>query len=243
MKKMNEETQRPLYSLDPPVLKGIVVTIRRAGFGEGEDMSNEAFEKQIVELVRKMPDDAILALVKDRLGAVATSAAATPALVVAAAAAPKRRGRPARAAAPAPIMPAAPAAPAKRAAAAPAKRKPGRPKKTAALSAERQEVLNSVERIVKASSGVSASDVARQAGIPQTRAAAALKELKLAKRIFQGGDRRFARYAADAKTAEQASLNARKTASGPAAAATKKAAAPKVTRKRAATAPAAPAAK
>lgn len=206
-------------------------------------MSNEAFEKQIVELVRKMPDDAILALVKDRLGAVATSAVATPALVAAAAAAPKRRGRPARVQAPAPIMPAAPAAPAKRAAPAPAKRKPGRPKKTAALSAERQEVLNSVERIVKSSGGVSASDVARQASIPQTRAAAALKELKLAKRIFQGGDRRFARYAADAKTAEQASLNARKTASGPAAAATKKAAAPKVTRKRAAAAPAAPAAK
>ena len=57
--------------------------------------------------------------------------------------------------------------------------------------------------------------MARLAGIAQTRAAAALKELKLAKRIFQGGDRRFARYAGDAKTAEQASLNARKTASGP----------------------------
>ena len=50
----------------------------------------------------------------------------------------------------------------------------------------------------------------------------------------QGGDRRFARYAADAKTAEQASLNARKTASGPSTAtATKKAPAAKVSRKRA----------
>jgi len=62
---------------------------------------------------------------------------------------------------------------------------------------------------------VSASDVARAAGIPQTRAAAALKELKISRRIFQGGDRRFARYAGDAKSAEQASLHARKTASGP----------------------------
>jgi Replication protein A C terminal len=213
-------------------------------------MANDAFEQQIVDLVRKMPDAAIIALVKDRLGTVLGTAA--PAVAAAAAAAPaaatKRRGRPARAAAPAPAAaPAAPAAPAAKRGAAPAKRKPGRPKKTAALSAERQEVLNSVERIVKSGNGVSASDVARQAGIPQTRAAAALKELKLAKRIFQGGDRRFARYAGDAKTAETASVNARKTASGPAAAAApapapKKAAAP---RKRAAknAAAAAPAAK
>lgn len=210
-------------------------------------MANDPFEQQIVDLVRKMPDAAILALVKDRLGSVA-GAAGIAAPVVAPAAATKRRGRPARAAAPAPAAaPAAPAAPAAKRGAAPTKRKPGRPKKTAALSAERQETLNAVERIVKASAGVSASDVARQAGIPQTRAAAALKELKLAKRIFQGGDRRFARYAGDAKTAEQASVNARKTASGPSAAAApapapKKAAAP---RKRAAKAPAAaaPAAK
>jgi len=205
-------------------------------------MATDAFEQQIVELVRKMPDTAILALVKDKLG-VATGGAVAAPLVEAAAT--RRRGRPARVAAPAPApAPVKAAAPAKRE--APAKRKPGRPKKTAALSAERQEVLNTVERIVKASSGVSASDVARQAGIPQTRAAAALKELKLAKRIFQGGDRRFARYAADHKTAEQASLNARKTAAGPqtpGGAAKKPAPAAKVTRKRAAAPAAAPAAK
>jgi hypothetical protein len=184
-------------------------------------MANDAFEQQIVDLVRKMPDAAIIALVKDRLGSVLGAGAVTaPASSGAPAVATKRRGRPARAAAPAPAAaPAAPAAPAAKRGAAPAKRKPGRPKKTAALSAERQDVLNSVERIVKSGSGVSASDVARQAGIPQTRAAAALKELKLAKRIFQGGDRRFARYAGEAKTAEQASVNARKTASGPSAAA------------------------
>ena len=213
-------------------------------------MANDAFEQQIVDLVRKMPDAAIIALVKDRLGSVLGAGAVTaPAIVPAVAT--KRRGRPARAAAaaPAPAAPAAaPAAPAAKRGAAPAKRKPGRPKKTAALSAERQDVLNSVERIVKSGNGVSASDVARQAGIPQTRAAAALKELKLAKRIFQGGDRRFARYAGEAKTAEQASVNARKTASGPSAAAAPPApAAKKVAppRKRAAksAAAAAPAAK
>ncbi|MDI1482573.1 hypothetical protein [Polyangium sp. y55x31] len=211
-------------------------------------MATDAFEQQIVELVRKMPDSAILALVKDKLGQAVASAPAAAPLV--AAAATRGRGRPARVPQALVAAPEAPA-PAKRgraaAPAAPAKRKPGRPKKTAALSAERQEVLNSVERIVKASNGVSASDVARQASIPQTRAAAALKELKLAKRIFQGGDRRFARYAADLKTAEQASLNARKTASGPSTAgapAKKAAPAAKVTRKRGGAAPAAqPAAK
>jgi hypothetical protein len=109
------------------------------------------------------------------------------------------------------------------------KRRPGRPRKTTTTSAQRQETLDKVERIVKGSSGLSASEVAKQAGIPQTRAAAALKELKLAKRIFQGGDRRFARYAGDSKTAEQASIMARKNAAGP----TKKAAA-KGGRKRAA---------
>ena len=80
---------------------------------------------------------------------------------------------------------------------------------------ERQELLEAVERVVKSGAGLSASEVARAASIPQTRAAAALKELKLAKRIFQGGDRRFARYAGDLKTAEQASTAARKTAKGP----------------------------
>jgi hypothetical protein len=76
-------------------------------------------------------------------------------------------------------------------------------------------LLDIVEGVVKANPGSSASDVARLAGIPQTRAAAALKDLKLLKRIFQGGDRRFARYAGDLPTAEQASAAARRTAKGP----------------------------
>jgi hypothetical protein len=94
------------------------------------------------------------------------------------------------------------------------KRRPA-PARRAPVSVDRQTVLDEVERVVKASQGVSASEVAKAANIPQTRAASALKELKLAKRIFQGGDRRFARYAGDAKTAEQASTTARKTAKGP----------------------------
>ena len=176
--------------------------------------NTDAFSAQIVDLVRNMPDEAILALIKNQLGSVTSVSVlstTTPA---------RRRGRPPRAAGPMVIAAtpstAAKVGPAKRARKDRAKAaRPGRPRKTAALSAERQETLNAVEKIVKGGSGVSASDVARLAGIPQTRAAAALKELKLAKRIFQGGDRRFARYGGDPKTAEQASLSARKTASGP----------------------------
>ena len=166
-----------------------------------------------------MNDEAILALVKNQLGSVA--GAVSGALPTSGLATGRRRGRPPRgsssgggqsqSAAPAATKQASSS---KRGAAP--KRKPGRPRRSPAASQERQETLNQVEKIVKSSQGVSASDVAKQAGVPQTRAAAALKELKLAKRIFQGGDRRFARYAGDAKTAEQASLNARKNASGPA---------------------------
>ncbi len=77
------------------------------------------------------------------------------------------------------------------------------------------ELLGTVERVVKGGSGLSASQIAKAAGVPQTRVTSALKELKLAKRIFQGGDRRFARYAGDPRTAEQSSVTARQTASGP----------------------------
>jgi hypothetical protein len=166
-------------------------------------MATDAFSQQIVDLVRKMPDEAILALVKNQLGAVAGQVS-LPTIM------PRRGSSRARVVA----VQSKPSSVAAKRGAAP-KRRPGRPRKSPAASAERQETLNAVERIVKAGSGMSASEVATQAGIPQTRAAAALKELKLAKRIFQGGDRRFARYAGDAKTADQASANARKNAAGP----------------------------
>ncbi|AKT36617.1 hypothetical protein [Chondromyces crocatus] len=169
-------------------------------------MAADAFSRQIVELVRKMPDEALLALVKNQLGALSGMEAVLPAPI-------SGRGRVRGMSSAQPKKPGALGI-AKRAPVG-AKRRPGRPRKAAATSAQRQETLDKVERIVKSSAGLSASEVAKQAGIPQTRAAAALKELKLAKRIFQGGDRRFARYAGDAKTADGASLLARKNAAGP----------------------------
>ena len=205
--------------------------------------TNDAFTSQIIDLVRRMPDDAILALVKNQLAGV--KGLSQP-LAAAANAAPvpgaKRRGRPPGSKSkvkPGPKPAAKPAAKAvvakavvAKAVAAP-KAKPGpkpkaakkaAPKKSAAPKrakagrgggAGRQEAMSVVERIVKSGGGLAASDIAKAAGIPQSRASAALKELKLAKRIFQGGDRRFARYAGDARSAEQASLNARKNAAGP----------------------------
>jgi hypothetical protein len=167
-------------------------------------MATDAFSAQIVELVRRMPDEAILELVKNRLGMAPFSAFVPQG--------PKSNGGRARAKRAAEVEPAEPKS--KRAAAPGKVKSPAKPRPTTA-SEDRKSMLESVERVVKASTGVSASEVARAAGIPQPRAAAALKELKLEKRIFQGGDRRFARYAGDAKIAETASLAARTSAAGP----------------------------
>ena len=194
----------------------------------------DAFSQQIVKLVRSMSDDAILALVKHQLG-VGGRGAGKGLPVVAAASRPgpkpgkRRRGRPKKAAvAKAPVAAPKPAAaPVAAKKAAPAKpgpkpkakavKKAAAPKKARAArgGADRHELLGVVERVIKSGGGMAASEVAKAAGIQQSRATVAIKELKLAKRIFQGGDRRFARYAGDARTAQQASENARKTAAGP----------------------------
>ncbi|NUP09947.1 MAG: hypothetical protein HOW73_28195 [Polyangiaceae bacterium] len=194
----------------------------------------DPFSAEIVRLVRSMSDDAILALVKNQLGSGTGAAIASRAAraVAAGRVGTGRRGRPAKAIelpAAAPGKPGRkPGRPAKVVAAKPgrkpgpkpvaAKGKPG-PKKggrgRGAGGAGRQELLSNVERVVKSGGGLSASEIAKSAGVPQTRVTSALKELKLAKRIFQGGDRRFARYAGDARSAEAASVSARQNAAGP----------------------------
>src|SRR5688572_4504462 len=111
---------------------------------------NDAFSAEIVALVRRMPDEAILALVRNQLFAVSGPFVGSPG---------SGRGRS--------------GANGGRAFA----RRRGSGKR--APSADRQNVLNQIERIVKGSSGMSAGEIARAASIPQTRAAAALKTLKL----------------------------------------------------------------
>ena len=181
-------------------------------------MATDAFSAQIIELVRRMPDEAILELVKNRLGMAPFRELSQESR--------GRRARSPRAVEPERVEPServervelVELVERKRKSkrmAAPEKPRATRPRRPATVSPDRTETLEAVERVVKASTGVSASEVARAAGIPQPRAAAALKELKLEKRLFQGGDRRFARYAGEAKIAEAASLAARTSASGP----------------------------
>jgi hypothetical protein len=159
----------------------------------------DAFSAQIVEMVRNMPAEAILSLVRNQLGALGAMTGG---------AALGGRGRGGRGIA---------LRGAGRATAAAEKSGRGRGGRRGRRgpSAARNELLEAVEKLVKGGSGMSSSEVAAAAGVPQPRVASALKELKIAKRIFQGGDRRFARYAGDARSATAASLHARETASGP----------------------------
>lgn len=143
----------------------------------------DPFSEQIVKLVRSMPDEALLELVRNRLGDVAV--------------APRSYGS----------------------ASSPANGRRGprkvKRRRQRATSADREQYLAAVERAIKGSKGLSASEIAAKTKLPKPRVQAAVRELKAARKIFQGGDRRFARYAGDAKTAKQASLNARKSAGGP----------------------------
>ena len=155
---------------------------------------SDPFLTGLIDYVRGMSDEAILALVRDKVGAWNMVSASAPA------------ARAARRAAPAAVATAPKAAAPKKKAKRPAARRD---------SGAREQLLEQVEKAVKASKGLSASEVAKAVGVGQPRVAGALRELKLKKRIYQGGDRRFARYAGEAKAAEQASLDARRNASGP----------------------------
>jgi hypothetical protein len=166
----------------------------------------DPFAAQIVALVRQMPDDAILELVRHQLGLGQLGGRGS-------------RGR--RAGVAALVARGARAASNAASKAAPAAPKGGRGKKRRGRRSvqsrdQREALLQNVERTVKASKGLSASEIAAKVGAPQSRVTVAVRELKQSKRIFQGGDRRFARYAGDAKTAQAASAKARKGASGPA---------------------------
>jgi Replication protein A C terminal len=150
----------------------------------------DAFSQQIVDLVRRMPDDAILELVKNQLGM--DGAVAAPIV----ASAPARQK-------------AKPAAPPKR------KATKVRRKRSSRRSADREKALATVETAIKSSKGMSASQIASKTKLPQSRVSSLVRELKDQKRVHQGGDRRFARYAGDAKTAAKASNDARNNAAGP----------------------------
>ena len=89
-------------------------------------------------------------------------------------------------------------------------------------SSKKQASLTVVERAVKASGGMSASQIAAKTGIPQARVGGLCRELKEAGRIHMAGSRRFARYAGAARTAQKASVSAHKSAKSPKAKKTRK---------------------
>lgn len=168
----------------------------------------DAFSAQIVRMVRNMPDQAILELVRNQLWVIAPSLAGASSSSEPARAtqytARALSGRGSAASnnrAPSPRVRSA-----KRVVAQPS---PTRRRRRRVGAEARQQILTTVEQVIKASKGLSASEIAKKTSIPQARIASAVRELKGARRIHQGGDRRFARYAGDAKTAQKASLWAR----------------------------------
>lgn len=157
-------------------------------------MPLDAFTQQLVTFVRRMPDDALLELVRRQLrGDGRNAAAAAPAIRPTAAKA-LAGGAPK----PAKRKPAVSSAPAKKPAAAPAG------VKTRATRAEREQIRGTVEQAIKASNGLGLGEIAKTTGVSKPRVKAALLELRAAKRIYQAGDRKFARYAGTAKAAKEA---------------------------------------
>lgn len=75
------------------------------------------------------------------------------------------------------------------------------------------ETLELVKTLVQNNaSGLSTSELAESTGIEKGRIAAAIRKLKESGAIFQGGERRFARYGKSPAHAEQASLKAKQDA-------------------------------
>ena len=170
----------------------------------------DPFSAQLVALVRSMPDEAILALVRDQLGAVAA-----PAKKRATKPAPKKvvkrvvrktRKKVAKRVAKKPAKAAPKKRVVKKAAKKKAVKKARAPRGTTAARAQQ---LAKVEKFVKSSKGVSLAQVAAATKLSKPQAAGVIRALKQDGKIHQGGDRRFARYGASKKAAEKASLAAR----------------------------------
>lgn len=153
----------------------------------------QPFEAELEQLVAKFArelKDEVTALILRRLGI------------------EKPISRPLPAASRASSKPARAPAPPKRAKStkAPAP-KPSR--RARATPEERTATLNAIERVVAAEAGLSAGEIERKSGLPGPVVAGALKALKQDKRVFMGGTKRFARYAATQAAADKASREAR----------------------------------
>lgn len=159
----------------------------------------DSFSAQLVAMVRNMPDEAILELVLHKLTAdegPAPKAAARPAAPAARKASPPAKKAKKKVARRSTAKPASQPKPA-----APAAAKAGDQSKDALIAA--------VEKTIKKSNGLGLAAVSAAVGQPKARVSSAIRELKDQKKIFQAGDRRFARYAGDVKTAKAATIRAR----------------------------------
>ena len=94
--------------------------------------------------------------------------------------------------------------------AAPSKAKPaGVRRRARSTSEQRAASLDQIARVVSSSGGLSVSEIERSAGLPRAAVASALRALKDEGRVFMGGTKRFARYAATQAAADKASEAAR----------------------------------
>lgn len=141
----------------------------------------DSFARQLVAMVREMPDEVLLDLVRNHL----EDGGAT--------------SRP----------PSKPAAKAKANRTAKPRRQKATKKRTRSSRGDRTALLDNVEAFVRDSKGVGLSDVAQGLSEPKSRVQAALRDLKKAGRVASAGDRRFTRYGKDVKTAKAASKRAR----------------------------------
>lgn len=162
----------------------------------------DSFSAQLVAMVRNMSDEAILELVLHKLTA---DEAPAPKPAARPAAPAPQKARPAKKA-----KKKAPARPTPAAAKPASQPKPAAPAPTAKPSdASKEALIAAVEKAIKKSNGLGLAAVSAAVGEPKARVSSAIRDLKDQKKIFQAGDRRFARYAGDFKTAKAATIRAR----------------------------------
>ncbi|MEM9692427.1 MAG: helix-turn-helix domain-containing protein [Myxococcota bacterium] len=165
------------------------------------------FSADIVDYVRNhMTDEAILELIVNKLTGDDGEAPVEAAPKTRAKRGPAKKKVVARKASPAPRKTTA-----KKKAVA----KKKAPTRRRARSGDREAERAKVEQVITSSKGLSASEIAAKAKMPKERVSQHVKKLKEAGAIYQGGDRRFARYAGTKKIAEAASEYAKKNAKGP----------------------------
>ena len=77
------------------------------------------------------------------------------------------------------------------------------------LKPEQSNAISLVLKVISKSTGISATQVADKTKLPRSHVTKAIAELKAQGEVFQGGERRFARYATTQEVANVASIASR----------------------------------